>query len=450
MKQGLDVFLLIAMLLMSEPLKAFTRLNPGGCRIELASTAREAATSESQKIQLRLGSVLKYSDDIATEARQNPGGLYLLNIYSNSAPPQKILGRIRLVSSPNGSNMLEVKDNRGLTHFLDLEATQVTLNKVTVDGDFSTWSDPLQATRSLLTYDPEGQARQELAKNVSSHRGSPFQSEEIYEFFRERPTETEALLKRWYPESDHGRPEVVARFHRTVVLAKEQLPAKFLPLFLDPGIASRAEDFLSFAKLELEKTPHQTPLSLRNAYSKKLGTKKIYRSLLLNSSEVLEIKKSGMSSTSHFNKENEAENLFKLFSIRAFNDAVISQASPSSAIYHRKGSVGLRHNSLLMSFSDYSDVAASVAYHSNETQRTNDRKLYTYEIEVPVLDVLVESDLHDPDRSRQQSHRLRVGLNHYQASDPGVEIFTWGSIMPEQIRQVTEVTEVPPSYDFER
>jgi hypothetical protein len=104
----------------------------------------------------------------------------------------------------------------------------------------------------------------ELKKAFASGQ-TVFERAQYYEFLARHPLQTRQTVEAWYPRND----ALVSTFERA-------LGSKHLGLLLDPGIAARADDFLSFTQAP----GNASSFALRRAYERHLQQTTVYRGLM--------------------------------------------------------------------------------------------------------------------------------------------------------------------------
>lgn len=159
---------------------------------------------------------------------------------------------------------------------------------------------------------------------------------------------------------------------------------KFIELLLDPGVVFHSQDLFDF----LKKHPNsfQEVSELREAFSKSLGTKKIYRALYINPEELDYIKTHGMPSKYLSALNGPIGDLPQsILSVLTMRLGLLNQLPPELQQQFAKIDYS-------MSVTEEDSIAAAVVYQDSQTNPDREKSVILFELQVPVLDILWSGD----------------------------------------------------------
>lgn len=281
----------------------------------------------------------------------------------------------------------------------------------------------------------EAEISAKLVKNLWRNTDF-FKSSNFYEEIGTDVSNIENFFIGWFVKPGNNA-QITAQTFETM---KAQLPAKYLPLCLDPGIATRANDFLVFSKEFISKHPNSDLMDLRNAFSNHLGKKIFYRGMGLTPEEVSMMKTEGISSRnlSFFNYIPKEYNYHPMADLpmnrldKELDDtAFLLARGPLQDMLFRITSGG--EDRFSISLTDYKEVAI---YVTNKFKIQN-KATYVFKLEIPVIDTIPATFVTD---------RLGHGpvvvspTNVFYMDQEGVESFAFGKISPENIVDVEIVS----------
>jgi hypothetical protein len=244
----------------------------------------------------------------------------------------------------------------------------------------------------------------------------------FYAAIGEDPNQIREVYESWY-----GRPS------KKFPLFAAALPARFLALSLDPGIVGRIDEFLILAKEFLKSHPNSTILELRDAFSKKLGSKTYYRALALTAKGAEKVLKNGMQPRllSYANYKPEIydyavpQDLPKTRLEKELREwAVFMHQGPKNDMLKRIEEGG--GDRFSQSITEYPEVAAYAAKEFGKPGQT----VYVFELNIPILEVTEAARVTD-----RMGHEPFNSLGKtFYFDQPGVENFVIGAILPQWIK----------------
>jgi hypothetical protein len=243
----------------------------------------------------------------------------------------------------------------------------------------------------------------DLIESIKNQGIPMFENPEFYSYFSGRESLALKIADHWdWDMLSMVKEEGVKNF---ADLVKKRLGLKYVPLILDPGIASRLHRFLGFSKDYLAKHPDSTAWDLREAFKAALEIDKprkvLYRGLSLTESELQNILKNGMLAHNLRNLDEVAE---KNVIHDQFSETLVlrMEKTPWGAMAEVSSPAGqgplmeLRDHILhggqsnFLSLSAHTEVSASVA----SMGLTPEKKIYMFEIDLPEISVIRDDDQH--------------------------------------------------------
>lgn len=184
-------------------------------------------------------------------------------------------------------------------------------------------------------------------------------------------------------------------------------------LIVDAGIAMRVDEFISYVKTQSARNVDSW--SMRESFSKKLGTVVVYRTMGLTEAELNVVKKVGMRSGSLRNSDRID------FTIEAIQHQIK---------YH---AAGFTRSSNLISVTSYQGLAIAVG---KASIYKTDKILYLFTLEVPILDLLNYEGIF----GETSVGNLALRLNFSKLKiDSNLESLAIVAIAPDKIKKVTKV-----------
>ncbi|OFZ21012.1 MAG: hypothetical protein A2X94_06670 [Bdellovibrionales bacterium GWB1_55_8] len=266
-------------------------------------------------------------------------------------------------------------------------------------------------------------------------------------YLESHPEEVTNLARSWYG-SEMFPQMIYPRF-------REVLGERRAHLMLDPRILCRTDSFLSWSKEHLAKNPNASAEQLRQAFAATPNLRKkskVFRGMRLNDEAyAFRLKEQGIKSAG-----------------LAFQDEAFLREKMLLEIKH-KGTTEQRHvlgfgsdlfnrqlnrnldQSILVSVSDWMELAASVGYHHEQAVKVAPGgKLYLFEIDIPEFEVI-----------RQSGPLLRMshskGMGSYQVGEKSIEFdlfkieaFIPYEVKPEWITAVHPYRDPPPRWEYRR
>ena len=266
-------------------------------------------------------------------------------------------------------------------------------------------------------------------------------------YLEAHPDEVVPLARAWYA-SEMFPQMIYPRFVQVV-------GKKRAHLMLDPRILCRTDDFLKWSGEYLKAHPQASGIELRAQFAKTLGTSKVFRGMRLQSAdEAMQLKRDGIQSAGlkFQNKSFMKEKLlFEIDPKSASPQAKRTFASGfGTEMLNRPMNKDL-DKSILVSVSDWMELAASVGYHHGQAEKlAPNGKLFLFEMDIPEFELIRQAGPLD------KAGAFRKGRGFYQIGnqridyDPyKIEAFIPYQVRPEWIRTVHSYNEPPPRWHFQ-
>lgn len=357
--------------------------------------------------------------------------LALLHLETTSG--SKILfGTISEKTLEDGYRVIEVKSPNGDTHLIDPKYHYMEAELIP-DTEANRKLFP-SVKRVPHTFDETRRQRKEFAGNVQAE-GNMFASPKLVEFLSRDLSNTRRLLTRWY--STDG-----AAIMKQV---EGNLGEKFLPLLAEPGLVMRWKEFIPFAQGFLVKSPQATPWQVREAFSAKLGKRKIYRGMVLTEEEAKGMQQNGIWAPGMKDASDRQTRIVRTLNPDEGGAQRSEISSPSNEIASRLSDYRDERSGYL-SVSSYDTVAKSVGYHTSGKTGDPTRKLFLFEIELPEIDLVRVEGVFG---FLGEHHRapLTIGTETFlRSQDTTVEMFVPYHIAPGQIVSVKQEDAKPPEW----
>lgn len=205
-----------------------------------------------------------------------------------------------------------------------------------------------------------------------------------------------------------------------------QLSDRFSPLIIDPGLVLRFSEFEEFVRSR--GLADRDPFEVREAFKESLGTKMLYRGVVLTDDEFAVVRKVGLASA-----------LLRNHAGAWSTSDLLGQTFPQLVTTRVIGDIKDRMLDPLISVTEVRDVAVGVGARYAETRP--DAKLYIFTLKVSTLDLVFESSaphaiLPYPTNTAEYSMviKSRSGQTSVQKfADPAVESFLLYDVLPEEI-----------------
>ena len=270
-------------------------------------------------------------------------------------------------------------------------------------------------------------------------------NEKLYNYLGNNLEKVKEKLSIWYYSGELGRSK------NNFELVSKLVGKQYTVLLVDPGIMSRAEDFIVFAKNYVELNGQVRPIILRKAYAKHLGTTQLYRGLMLTSDEAEYISKHGILAPG---MRDKTVAIGKISNIIEEENQLGSPLNELKERLYQKDENALKSTNLYMSTSRYKDIAASAAAAHSPTLNEKMKSLYVYKIEIPRISTLeVNKDTlfssfkpsigHGQLDAWIKAGRTMTVLNR----DMGVEVIVPFHIQKDMIKQQNHYVNIPPIYE---
>ena len=306
----------------------------------------------------------------------------------------------------------------------------------------------LSNTVGIKTYPRTPSGMTQLFADIVASGKSPWDTPALYVHLGRDAHNTQRLLARWYPQ------------HAEKILALlKVLPQEHSGLLLHPGIAARFTEFEKFAKDFVKKSPKADAWELKEAFSKSLGTRKVYRGLMLTSSEAQSIAQNGLEARGLMDKNKAVDALTDAFNPDDKSSATDS-FRPVGALWARtrpkvaeKDTLAedVLANSIAQSVTEYPLVADSAASYAPSTQDGSQagKSLYRITLELPELDIIKSTGLFKDTVKESRRPFILEGKDYGSlAENPGLEQFVFFNVGPTAIEKVERIDTKPPKLSF--
>jgi hypothetical protein len=351
-------------------------------------------------------------------------------ILALSYPERLLVGAIRLEGG-----IISLTDAGGMRHELDpdLVSGRAYLTERPIDFIGSGTTSP------VIVRDRRRPEREALTRDLMAAGGSVYDNPSYYDYLSGDPDDTRALISRWY------RGDLADR-------VSQRLGDRFVPILADPGVANRAGALIDFASSWLPSNPDADVWQLRQAFSDFLGTETVYRGMVLTEAQARAMIASGIRAPGFQVPARAERSISESIQSDHRYDHVDYPRSPTAEIHARLTDFYDQGARMTMSVSRYSEIAASAGYHSSGHAGERGRQLYLFEIELPVLSLIEQTNLFGNERHEGPEILLRVGdeFTASETGDLGVEMFVPHRIPPDAIRNVTRYDQEPPAWRRER
>ena len=173
------------------------------------------------------------------------------------------------------------------------------------------------------------------------------------------------LIKKWYGSS----------FLRTWSAKSKINNLNVLPLLTEPGIADRAAEFILFSTDYIKQNPSTNLTELRFAFSNYLGSRKVYRALVLTEQQATYIKTHGMLSPGLYSGKNSLSDWFNSKNSGPVHDITSRNLIDDNQL------------SLVLSVSSIPEVAiagSSSRFNPNDLSKS----IYLFELNIPEIEIV--------------------------------------------------------------
>jgi hypothetical protein len=347
-----------------------------------------------------------------------------------------VSGQLTTTEQRKGNAVYQIRDAAGRVLEFERGLVQYLRVLVTPTPAASSALAISDLPRSLRIVDDGLAARRDwmrkLLGEVKRSGVAIYENHRLYEYLARNLADTRQLLTRWYADpSKSGTPFVDRVFPRI----EAALGREYVVLLADPGIASRAEDFIRFLRAHRSELKGQTPWQVRRRYARELertAPKRVfYRAIGLRPEEAKRIRKSGLLSATfrELSPTNLAKAYLRQFSPYERHGANAADLGPLAELNHHQGLGG--GQSSFLSASAHPEFAAAVA----EKFRKRGQQVYLFELAIPEISIVRPVSPFDPS---YEGERIRVGTKVFDLNDD-VEVFVPNLIPPGMIKRVTKV-----------
>ncbi|MFC1611643.1 hypothetical protein ACFL6C_11845, partial [Myxococcota bacterium] len=275
----------------------------------------------------------------------------------------------------------------------------------------------------------------------------PYSEPSFYRYYSRCPAQAAQLLRRQYPATAHARGGTTADCHapklkidKEIERISKELGPRFIVLLADPGIACRLSSFYRFARKLLQQQPTIRCDALRGAYSKSLGTQRVFRGLRMTEAQMIDSRKTGLLPPAFLEKGQSSRMISSCFDSSSggtFGDPITQIRS------RRVDGDASNHANCYQSVTDDDVVASAVAYRFGKGKG----RVYVFELEVPVIS-LVEPEKLLPRGNKKScfyAHQFGGGGGIWRFTDPALERLVPFAIPPQWIKDVRWARSAPTS-----
>lgn len=376
-------------------------------------------------------------------ALHNGESLYGVCVIGWRLHPDKIhtvvRGNIVLEKISDSYEILKVTDEKGVEHLVDPDRIQTNFAISKSPEDLAHIH---SSKEKIEIVDTERSERLQLVGDLLNEY-SVLDNPKYYKYFAKDAERTKKLLDRWYRADTK-----IFNIQDAIAQIEGSFGEEYLALLTDPGIVHRFDSFLEFAtNLKESSDSVPSPMELRTLFSEHLGTKSVFRGMMLTPEEYAFIQKHGIVAPALTDRARASRILEETFDTAQRK----RYARHARSIYHditggRMQDFFEKQNLLTLSVSKYEPVARSAGYHSSRELETPGKQLYLFECEVPELSLLRHENVFE--YHRRMKGTMKVGeFEVNQEKDLDVEIFIPFGIPREQIKRMTRIEEVPPVWE---
>lgn len=246
--------------------------------------------------------------------------------------------------------------------------------------------------------------------------GKVFENKALYDYLDAKPKTTKKLIARWYPDESE---ELIKQL-------SDEIGDKYLSALVNPRIANHLDNFISFAKNNLAKTPDKSAYELRMAYAESLGYRIVYRGVGLYSDEAANLiqNKTGLVSSGMraYGVEAYVRDLLDAKQATSFYKQIDGKRSPF---------LGPPDPAYMLSVSDSPKLAGAIG---RDYSRFNNNFGYVFKLKIPEIDLLDQTNLFANPRLRRGYVFIFEDGTKLNFSDPGVErLLYYQRITPDEI-----------------
>jgi hypothetical protein len=279
---------------------------------------------------------------------------------------------------------------------------------------------------------PENKLTSLMTKRLNEKE---FNNQEWYDYLNSNPLYFEKYLRQKIKESSY------------IDKVKNELGQEYLVLLTHPGLLSRIDHFIVFAKNHMTNTsniipPHQ----LYQIYSDHLGKIKLFRGMSLENDQMAqEIVSQGITANLIRQSPNQGASIF----VQEFMQTYPGRVRPYLLELHQHIRGGA-DTSRYISTSHYIEVAASVGFYRNPRLGPPvNQRLYLYEMEIPRIEV-IEFKEYFKELGSSQIGYFTINEKQFHFNDPQVEYLVPYFIKNDWIVKVHRYENPPPPWRYFR
>lgn len=206
---------------------------------------------------------------------------------------------------------------------------------------------------------------------------------------------------------------------------------ELLQLNLDPGVITHLPEFVEF----LRSQSHDNYLIARESFKKHLGSRTVWRGMVLTDEEADRVRHEGIES-SFLRKSEEMQSVIENFEanvLSVYFDQIVERHFYAENYW-----------SPLISVSSHRDIAIAVGRHSGRNKVKEGGSLYLFKIEIPEIDLIyfTEHAVRWPSKMQdavRNGNKIHVAINDAKSSfnwDRHAESYVMYKINPDEIADV--------------
>ncbi len=249
------------------------------------------------------------------------------------------------------------------------------------DGDVEKNLRALEIGEDLRLYDYNKKVRDNLVDQwyeaIAQRGESPLTMPETYQYLLNEVDDILLLLKRY--ETTASKMDALESKVAPLIDIDERL----LVCLFHPVVYGKVSDFIRFVQKSSDRSryiayPHYAVSDFLDAIRRKVDSKTLYRGLVLRESEARSIREHGMLAAGMLNEVLAKKNLSALLApYMGCVEGKFTDSIPAD-ISHKLDDISFDNESMMLSVTEFPDIAASVGYHSSKRSHEEypDLKLY--------------------------------------------------------------------------
>ncbi|OFZ55287.1 MAG: hypothetical protein A2428_09090 [Bdellovibrionales bacterium RIFOXYC1_FULL_54_43] len=353
----------------------------------------------------------------------------------------RVHGKLGTETLPGGYNLVTVTDTAGRVHRFDPVAFLDERLALSISKEDANAFRSAHMPGSAVTFLDRSSLEAHHLARLALDKKTLFDLPEFYQFVSREPNRALNLLKTWY-----GDVPEVARI-------QNRLGKEYLPLALDPGIISRADEFIEWAQSYIPSHSRASLYEIREAFAKKLGSEVVWRGMLFQSADQADsMKAHGIDSTllkeSH-SAADETRIRNRLFhELTTYPMKSTFMHGPRGPLENIRFQILNKKSNTMVSASGYIEPTYSPVW--SEAPKPGN-KFYLYKLNVPKISVIKKAGPFSFLRNTTgtfvangvSGKEFRIPYN-----DLNFEVFIPFRIRPEWVESVTSYDDMPWSKVF--